>query len=65
MLSITVAQVFELEEILPCVDDIVPSILSVDEKIMQLPEFVHEIKNLTAMVKEQLTTARNLVRICC
>ena len=46
-------------------DDIVPSILSVDEKIMQLPEFVHEIKNLTAMVKEQLTTARNLVRGLC
>ena len=55
-------QVFKLADLLPCVDEVIPSILAVDEKLLQLPEFVQDIKNLTETAKEAIDTARNLVR---
>lgn len=55
-------QVFELAELLPCVDDVIPSILAVDEQILVLPSFVHEIRNMTVDVKKMIETARNQVR---
>ena len=53
---------FELAELLPCVDDVIPSILAVDEQILVLPSFVHEIRNMTVDVKKMIETARNQVR---
>lgn len=52
--------VFKLADLIPCADNVIPSIDRVDEILIKLPDFVEDVKNITKLVKEQIENARNM-----
>jgi len=55
-----VEEVFGIADIIPCVENMIPTIDRVNETLVSLPDFVDDIKNMSSMVKDQINSSRTL-----